>query len=154
MARRIRGPRLLAPMGSSREAVAITSRSLGLRTGIHRLCELADLDSWRQVGCPRARLSTSERFPPWPIAGLGVTLTVFAVLASMYATRVTSGALISPLFSAAGFSTAMSVGVTNGVTSQEGIGVGLSMIGLTVGLGISTLLCAALRAVKLKRITQ
>lgn len=95
-----------------------------------------------------------NNFPSWQIAALGVTLIAFVVLASMYARRVKSGALISPLFIAAGFSTAMSVGSATGVKSQEGVGVGFSMFGLTVGLGIITLLCASLRAGRLKKIPQ
>lgn len=91
-------------------------------------------------------------FPAWQIAALGVTLTAFAVLTSMYATRVKSGGLISPLFSAAGFSTAMSVGASYGATSQDGVGVLFSMVGLTLGLGTITLLCASLRAGRLKNV--
>lgn len=93
-------------------------------------------------------------FPPWQIAALGLTLTVVALLTSMYATRVKSGALISPLFSAAGFSTAMAIGSAHGVTSQEGVGVGLSMVGLTVSLGIITMLCAFLRSERLKMLAK
>lgn len=93
-------------------------------------------------------------FPSWQIVALGVTVVAFAVLTSMYAKKVKSGALIAPLLCAAGFSTAMSAGSSYGKSSQEGIGIFFSMFGLTVGLGIITLLCAALRAGKLKRLAK
>lgn len=51
----------------------------------------------------------------------------------------------------AGFSTGFAVGAATEVASQEGVGVALSMIGLTVGLGVITLLTALLRDWQIRR---
>jgi hypothetical protein len=83
-------------------------------------------------------------FPPWQIWGCGITLVMCSVSAFLLAERKKSGSLISPLYIASGFATAMAVGVSHGATSQGGVGVVFSMFGLTIGLGIVTAVCARL----------
>lgn len=83
-------------------------------------------------------------FPPWQVWGCGITLVMASVSVVWLAKRKKSGSLISPLYIASGFATAMAVGVSHGATSQGGVGVVFSMFGLTVGLGIVTAVCARL----------
>lgn len=83
-------------------------------------------------------------FPPWQVWGCGITLVICSVSVLLLAKRKKSGSLISPLYIASGFATAMAVGVSHGATSQGGVGVVFAMFGLTIGLGIVTVVCARL----------
>ncbi|AJK69589.1 hypothetical protein [Corynebacterium marinum] len=96
-------------------------------------------------------LPAPTSFPTWQVVACGITVVAGAVLVSVCSRRLVPGALAAALGVATGFSTAFAVGVATEVTSQEGIGVGLSMMGLTIGLGMVTWCVAGVRDWQIRR---
>lgn len=156
----IRTVELPIPAGGRRWAGWLTGGRLGLwATGalgvILGFIACVGWLSWTAMdhdgGFTGPGLPAPTSFPMWQVIACGATMISAAILASLCSRRLVPGALAAALGTAAGFSTGFSLGAATEVTSQEGIGVGLSMTGFTIGLGTITLLVALLRAWQLQR---
>lgn len=88
-----------------------------------------------------------NEFPKWQIIACGITLIAVACGVSHIARRLFAGSLASALGTSAGFALAMNVDVASmKVSSQEGVGVAISILFLTAGLMVATTILALCRA--------
>lgn len=81
-------------------------------------------------------LPAPNQFPTWQIVACGATVIAVTVLMSVASRRLISGACASALGTAAGFTTAFALDAAAMEPSQQAVGVMMSMVGLSVGLGI------------------
>ncbi len=89
-------------------------------------------------------------FPVWQVIICGVSVVGAAVFASISSRRLMPGAIAAALGTAAGFSTWFAAGAAMPVTSQEGIGVMMAMVGTTFSLSIINFVVALIRAGQIK----
>lgn len=89
-------------------------------------------------------------FPAWQVVLCGAFVVGIAVVAALSSKRLNAGALAAALGTAAGFTTWFAMAVATPVTSQEGIGVAMSIVGVTFSLSVSNYVVALIRAKKIK----
>ncbi|WP_146001755.1 hypothetical protein [Corynebacterium ulcerans] len=76
-------------------------------------------------------------FSAWQVMGCGITLIVLNALFLSRAVRTPYSPLSFSVCTAAGFATAFSLGVSFGVSTQEGVGILLSYVGVGILLLIT-----------------
>ncbi|WP_305094773.1 hypothetical protein [Prescottella sp. R16] len=81
-------------------------------------------------------LPAPTKFPTWQVVACGVTVVLACFAAAHLSRWVVAGGLAAAAGTAAGFTTAFAVDASCVVTSQEGIGVGFSIVGWGIGLGL------------------
>lgn len=81
-------------------------------------------------------LPPPDSFPTWQIIGFGATMIVTNLLAFWWAKQILLGGQAAALGTAMGFAEAMYLSAVDQASSQEGVGVVLSLFGFWFGLGI------------------
>ncbi|MGP6174749.1 hypothetical protein [Corynebacterium sp. A21] len=95
-------------------------------------------------------LPMPHSFPVWQVVACGVTTVGLALLTSLCCRRLVPGALAAALGTGAGFSAGFALGAANEVTSQEAVGVLLSMMFVPFSLGVVTGTVALVRAERIR----
>lgn len=81
-------------------------------------------------------LPAPTSFPSWQIVACGVTMIVGCFLAARWSRKTFAGGLAAAAGTAGGFTAAFCVDAARAVTSQEGVGLGLSIVGWGLGLTV------------------
>ncbi len=74
-------------------------------------------------------LPAPTQFPTWQVLACGLTVILACFVSAHCARWIKSGGLTAAAGTAAGFTTAFSIGASTDVTGQAGVGVALSAIG-------------------------
>lgn len=81
-------------------------------------------------------LPAPSSFPSWQVLACGVTMVLACFLAAHWSRKIFAGGLAAAAGTAGGFTAAFCVDAARTVTSQEGIGLFLSIVGWGFGLAI------------------
>lgn len=81
-------------------------------------------------------LPAPTKFPTWQVVACGATVVLACFVAAHLSRWTQAGGLAAATGTAAGFTTAFAVDASRTITSQEGVGMGLSILGWGICLGV------------------
>jgi len=81
-------------------------------------------------------LPAPNKFPTWQVVACGITVVLACFVAAHLSRWTKAGGLAAAMGTTAGFTTAFAVDASRTITSQEGVGLGFSVLGWGIGLGV------------------